>query len=56
MEIAEDSFFKIVQRAKKHAWTRDPFDRILVAHTEVQKASLLTCDQNILTNFNGAVW
>lgn len=37
-------------------WTREPFDRIIVAQAIAREASLVTRDQTILANFAGAVW
>lgn len=38
------------------AWTRDPFDRLIVANAIADGARLLTIDRTILTNFKDAVW
>jgi len=37
-------------------WTRDPFDRIIVAHAITSQASLITKDAKIAEHFAGAVW
>jgi PIN domain nuclease of toxin-antitoxin system len=39
-----------------HRWTRDPFDRIIVAHADVVSAPLLTKDQAIRRNYRRAFW
>jgi PIN domain nuclease of toxin-antitoxin system len=49
-------FASIVDRARELSWTRDPFDRIIVATALVDDAPLLTRDQTILANFPGARW
>ena len=38
------------------SWTRDPFDRLLVATALLHQAPLVTCDTRIQENFPGAVW
>jgi PIN domain nuclease of toxin-antitoxin system len=38
------------------AWTRDPFDRLIVANAIADRARLLTADRTILANFKDAVW
>lgn len=37
-------------------WTRDPFDRLIVASAIVEGVALLTRDETILEKFDGAVW
>lgn len=37
-------------------WTRDPFDRLIVASAVVEGVGLLTRDETILEKFDGAVW
>jgi len=41
----------VVRAASKEQWTRDPFDRLIVANARVRQAPLLTADRNILTNY-----
>lgn len=38
------------------SWTRDPFDRMIVAEAVLNKAKLLTKDRLILKNFNDSTW
>jgi PIN domain nuclease of toxin-antitoxin system len=49
-------FEAIVARARRFAWTRDPFDRLIVANAMADGARLVTADQTILANFADAVW
>lgn len=56
LQIADASFASLVAQANKLSWTRDPFDRLIVAHAMVANASLVTRDNLIRDNFSGAVW
>ena len=44
------------KEAETLQWTRDPFDRLIVATSQATRIPLLTKDRNILANFNLAVW
>jgi PIN domain nuclease of toxin-antitoxin system len=44
------------KEAETLQWTRDPFDRLIVATSQATRIPLLTKDKNILANFNLAVW
>ncbi|MDF2530180.1 MAG: domain nuclease, a component of toxin-antitoxin system [Gammaproteobacteria bacterium] len=46
----------IAKTAQTITWTRDPFDRMIVANAELAKMRLLTKDQLILKHFKHAVW
>ena len=46
----------VVRAALALSWTRDPFDRMIVAHAVSQKAMLLTKDRTILRHYAQAVW
>ncbi len=50
------SFVDIVEAARTFAWTRDPFDRLIVANAMADGVRLLTADETILQHFKGAVW
>lgn len=50
------SFVDIVAAARTFAWTRDPFDRLIVANAMADGVRLLTADDYILRHFKGAVW
>jgi len=40
------------ESARDIAWTRDPFDRLIVAHAELRKLRLATGDSQILARLN----
>jgi PIN domain nuclease of toxin-antitoxin system len=45
----------LMNEAMKVTWTRDPFDRLIVANALVEKASLVTLDGTILKHCRLAV-
>lgn len=56
LRICDASFAAVVREAEKHAWTGDPFDRLIVAQASVQRGRLVTKDRTILDHYEGAVW
>lgn len=56
LKICDLSFAAVVGEALGQNWTRDPFDRIIVAQAVLRKSNLLTRDRTILENFRGARW
>ena len=54
--VSDEPFNDIINEALKIKWTRDVFDRMFVAEARVKKAHFITADQQILDNFNKAVW
>lgn len=47
---------EIVTKALHIDWTRDPFDRIVVAQAAIDSSELLTKDKSILTHYPHAFW
>ena len=56
LKICDKNLNTIVSGALDLAWTRDPFDRIIVANAAVNHDILVTKDQNILENYDKAMW
>ena len=56
LKICDFSFIHIVTEAIDKSWTRDPFDRLIVAQSHARQIPLLTKDQTILENSNLAFW
>lgn len=46
--VAADSFAAVVKEALPLAYTRDPFDRLIVAHAALRKQPLVTFDRVLL--------
>ncbi|SPE37591.1 PIN domain protein (fragment) [Candidatus Sulfopaludibacter sp. SbA3] len=53
LRICELPFRTVVEHALQEGWTRDPFDRRMVANT---KAALVTKDERILQSYSRAIW
>ena len=47
---------EIGHHARLLGWTRDPFDRLIVAHALASRATLLTADETILEHCARAQW
>jgi PIN domain nuclease of toxin-antitoxin system len=53
---AEGSLQPIGARARRLGWTRDPFDRLIVAHALACDAVLLTADSSLREHCSQASW
>lgn len=56
LETCQLPFAAVIGAALALNWTRDPFDRIIVAHAAKQEFPLLTADQNIRAHYDAAIW
>ncbi len=56
LKICDKSFNTIVSSSLDFSWTRDPFDRIIVANAMINQNVLVTKGQNILKNYEKAIW
>lgn len=56
LRVCEKKFDAIVTQALTVSWTRDPFDRLIVAHAGLHENILLSKDHNILKNYPFAKW
>ena len=56
LKMCDKSLNTIVSGAFDLSWTRDPFDRIIVATATINHNILVTKDQNILENYEKAMW
>ena len=52
----DEPFGTVVSLARGLSWTRDPFDRLIVAQAVVAGARLVTRDLTIRENFSYATW
>jgi len=56
LRVCERSFAAVVRLALEQSWTRDPFDRIIVAQAKLADAPLLTKDSVIRRHYKMAFW
>ena len=49
-------FEQVIAEAIRTSWTRDPFDRIIVAQAALRRRPLLTKDDSIREHYGEAVW
>ncbi len=56
LNICKKNFSLIIDQALAISWTRDVFDRLIVANAMIDQNILLTRDQKILTNYVNAKW
>ncbi|MBN1758170.1 MAG: PIN domain-containing protein [Chitinispirillaceae bacterium] len=56
IRVCDDPFEAIIQTAETIHWTRDPFDRIIVAHAIRTHAPLITKDAVIRKHYKLCVW
>jgi PIN domain nuclease of toxin-antitoxin system len=47
-EVDEAPLVGLIQKSLDLSWSRDPFDRLIAAHSLVRRAPLCTLDANIL--------
>lgn len=51
IQVAGDRFADVAREALALAFTRDPFDRLIVAHAALLKAPLVSLDDTIRRNY-----
>lgn len=56
LTICTKPFDDIVTAALQIAWTRDPFDRLIVGHAALSSDILITADQTIHAHYANAKW
>ena len=56
LKVCTKDFQSIIRESLKVHWTRDPFDRIMVAHASLNNDMLLTKDSSIRANYKKAIW
>lgn len=56
VRVASDTFDRVVSAALAESWTRDPFDRLIVAHARLLGATLLSRDRRIAAAYPNTRW
>ena len=54
--VCDHPFPSVAASAMEIKWTRDPFDRLIVAHAAANDAVLITKDERIRRHYKRAVW
>ena len=54
--LCDAAFTAVVEGALDHDWTRNPFDRLIVAQAALSGSALLTKDRTILRHYRKATW
>lgn len=56
LTICSKPFNSVITAAMAITWTRDPFDRVLVAHAGLNNDILISADQRIQQNYAPTRW
>ncbi len=56
LKLCSLPFTKVIERAERQSWTRDPFDRVIVAQASLEKSVLATKDKSIRSHYDRAMW
>ncbi len=57
VRVCELSFSTIAKSSLGEKWTRDPFDRIIVAHAKANGfAALVSADEHIAAHYHKTIW
>lgn len=55
LRVCDRTFKEVARQAAAETWTRDPFDRIIVAHARIAQATLITRDTNMHARYAKAL-
>lgn len=56
LKVCDKNFNNIINGSMILTWTRDPFDRIIVAHATLNEDYLVTKDKTILENYSKSLY
>ena len=56
LKVSDIAFNQIIEEALKISWTRDVFDRLLVAEAKILRHGFVSADRNIQSNFKQTIW
>ena len=56
LRVEDRSLAEVVEHGLELSWTRDAFDRLIVAQAALDRAVLITRDRLILKNYPKALW
>lgn len=56
LNVCDQPFAEIVSAAADQSWTRDPFDRLIVAHAAIEEHPLISKDSVIQEYYSETIW
>jgi len=56
VKVCDLAFNLVVDHALKEKWSRDPFDRLIVAHAKARNAPLVSKDETIRRHYRRTIW
>jgi PIN domain nuclease of toxin-antitoxin system len=56
LELTQADFETVMRASLKENWTRDPFDRMIVAEARIYRCKLLSRDRKIGQFYKHAIW
>lgn len=56
LTVQDTSLADLVSQAQLQTWTRDPFDRMIVAHAALQQNTLVSKDALIRQHYTHTIW
>ena len=56
LNVCQVPYYHVVLESLKVGWTRDPFDRLIVAQCIAGSGKLLTKDEIITAIFESVIW
>jgi PIN domain nuclease of toxin-antitoxin system len=56
LRVCDLPFPDVARRARSLSWTRDPFDRLIVAQAAVRDAKLITKDRALRKRYSASLW
>ena len=56
LAMCDKAFSAVITESIKQSWTRDPFDRVIVAQAALSDSSLVTKDDIIRKQYANALW
>ena len=55
LQICGTPFANVTRAAQREKFTRDPFDRLIVAQARLNEAALITADEKMIDNYQGSI-
>lgn len=56
LTVCQLPFISVMEHALDQSWTRDPFDRLVVAHASANDAALVSKDADIRRHYKRSIW